>query len=233
MAEPTRPRTSTSKAKPKAKAKASGRKPAPRRTPPARPAPVVEPEQGSPPSPSQPTRPARPPQRNNTLAVASLVSSIAGFTFVPVIGGFIGTLLGSLALKKERDDPSRYAAGGMAVAGVVIGFFTAVMPLLFITLFTAKRITPIPFVAVAVFGGYVFHTATRGRATTGQKFAILGGSILTTVLAVAVAIGLAFGFYFLMQLIATEVGRAIGDAFSQMFDGIGKAFDGCGDALKF
>jgi hypothetical protein len=185
------------------------------------------------PFPVRPTAPPLGPRPSNGLAVASLVSAVGGFTFVPLVGGVVATLLGALALKKEREDATRYTAGGMAVAAVVIGFFTALMPLMFVTLFTAKRITPIPFVLVAVYSGYVFHTATRGRATTGQKFAIVGGSIVTTIVAIALAIGLAFGFYFLMQAIATEIGHAIGDAFSQMFDGIGDAFDGCGDALKF
>ena len=222
MAEPTRPRASRSKSKPKAKPKASGRK-----------MPVfVEPATGTPRPAPTPVPPAQ-RQRNNGLAVASLVCAVAGFTFVPVVGGVVATLLGSLALRKEREDATKYSAGGMAVAGVLIGFFTALMPLLFITLYTAKDITPIPFVLVAVYSGFVFHSATRGRATTGQKFAIIGGSIVTTIVAIALAIGLAFGFYFLMQAIATEIGHAIGDAFGQMFDGIGDAFGSCGDALDF
>ena len=229
MSEPTRPRTSKPKAKAQAKARAKAKAKAPaRKRAPERPQITAEPEVSAP----LPPGPYRPPPSTG-LAIASLVSAIGSFTFVPLIGGVVATLLGALALKKEREDPARYAAGGMAVAGVVVGFFTGLMPLLFITLFTAKRITPIPFVLVVVYSGYVFHTATRGRATTGQKVAIIGGSVLTTVIAIALAIGLAFGFYFLMQAIATEIGRAIGDAFGQMFDGIGDAFDGCADAIDF
>jgi hypothetical protein len=127
-----------------------------------------------------------------------------GFTFVPLVGGAAATLLGALALKKEREEPSRYSAGGMAMAGVVIGLLHRTDAALFVTLFTAKRITPITFVLVVVSSAYVFHTATRRRAITGQKFAIIGGSIVTMALAIAHAIGLAFGFYFLMRAIATR-----------------------------
>ncbi len=229
MSEPTRPRTSKPKAKPNAKAKpkASLRKarPVAAAVPPA---PV-----GSPPAQVVYASGPVSSHKSNGLAMASLVCAIGGFTFVPLIGGIVATFLGAHALKKEREHPDRYSAGGMAVAGVLIGFFTALVPLLLVTLLASDRITPVPFVAVALYSGYVFHTATRGRATAGQKLAIIGGSVVTTAIAIALAIGLAFGFYFLMQAIATEIGRAIGDAVSQMFDGIGDAFDGCGDALRF
>jgi uncharacterized protein with PQ loop repeat len=58
---------------------------------------------------------------NNGYAIASLVCSIGGWTFIPVIGWIVGIILGIVALNQIRASNGTQAGHGLAVAGVVIG----------------------------------------------------------------------------------------------------------------
>jgi hypothetical protein len=60
------------------------------------------------------------PRATNTMAIASLISSILGFTAVPLIGSIVGVILGHIALSQisETGDEGH----GLAVAGLVIGY---------------------------------------------------------------------------------------------------------------
>ena len=176
-----------------------------------------------------PARPATSP--SNGLAVASIVSAFAGMSFVPIVGGFVATILGALAIKQIREDPEHYTGKGLAVAGLWIGLLTSVLPLAGITLFMGDRWTVLPFVAIVGYGAFIASLVLR-KTSGRQKLAILGGSVLATAIAIGIAIGLAFLFYFAIQALFVEVGSAIGDAFSEMFDGIGDAFGSCGDAFN-
>ncbi len=186
---------------------------------------VVTPVETSPPAPTKASAPA-----SNGLAVASIVSAFAGLSFVPVVGGFVATILGALAIKRIREDPEHHTGRGMAVAGLWIGLLTSALPLAGITLFMGNRWTVLPFAALVAYG--VFVASLMLRNTTGrQKLAILGGSVLATAIAIGIAIGLAFLVYFAIQALFVDVGNSIGDSFSGVFDGIGDAFGSCGDAF--
>jgi hypothetical protein len=59
---------------------------------------------------------------SSTLAIVSLVSSILGFTFVPVIGGIVGLITGYLARNETRSIPPKASGDGMATAGIIMGW---------------------------------------------------------------------------------------------------------------
>lgn len=177
------------------------------------------------------SQPATPPAQSKGLAVASLVSGIAGFSFLPVAGGVLATLLGAIALRREHDHPERYTGRGLAIAGMVMGTFNGIVPLLILTLFVSDDWTPIPFLLVSSYAVFIFFTAMRGSSGR-QKLAVLGGSVLATALAIALAIGLAYLLVWAITALFTEAFSSTGDAFAEVFDGLGDAFGSCGDAFN-
>jgi uncharacterized Zn finger protein (UPF0148 family) len=56
------------------------------------------------------------------LAIASLVSGIAGWTIVPLLGSILAIFLGYAARNEIRRDPDRLTGEGLAVAGLVLGW---------------------------------------------------------------------------------------------------------------
>ena len=61
--------------------------------------------------------PAQP--RNDSMAIAALVSGIAGLTFIPIIGSILGIIFGVIANGRIRE---RALGGrGMALAGIIMG----------------------------------------------------------------------------------------------------------------
>lgn len=59
---------------------------------------------------------------SSTLAIVSLVSSILGFTFFPVVGGIIGLITGYMARNETRSVPPKASGDGMATAGIIMGW---------------------------------------------------------------------------------------------------------------
>ena len=59
--------------------------------------------------------------RDSRLAIVSLVAAIAGWSFLPVIGGVIAIITGYLAKKEIQDSEGRLRGDGLATAGIVIG----------------------------------------------------------------------------------------------------------------
>jgi hypothetical protein len=98
--------------------------------------PPDEPSRGPTPPPSPPPQPPQPPPAppaggqtpyqprqaapTNGLAIASLVSSIAGF-FCGV-GYIVGIVLGFIAMKQIDESGGTQQGRGLALAGVIIGF---------------------------------------------------------------------------------------------------------------
>jgi len=64
------------------------------------------------------------PPPNSTMAVVSLVASLLGWTFVPVIGSIVGVITGHMAKKEIRESGGRLGGDGMATAGLIIGYIT-------------------------------------------------------------------------------------------------------------
>ena len=63
-----------------------------------------------------------PPTSN--LAVASLVSGIAGLVLLPIVGGILAIILGYMARREIRDRPDGVSGDGLALAGIVLGWIS-------------------------------------------------------------------------------------------------------------
>jgi prepilin-type processing-associated H-X9-DG protein len=71
-----------------------------------------------------------PKVRTSGLAIASLVLGILGLCSAGV-SGLVGVVLGSLALKKIRRDPTKFKGKGLAIAGICVSaFFILLIPAL-------------------------------------------------------------------------------------------------------
>lgn len=60
--------------------------------------------------------------RDSTLAIVSLVAAIAGWSFLPVVGGVIAIITGYQAKNEIRASEGRLRGEGLATAGIVIGY---------------------------------------------------------------------------------------------------------------
>lgn len=71
--------------------------------------------------------------RTNTLAILSLVASLAGVFVLPFVGQIAGIVLGHVSLSqlKERAEKGR----GMAIAGLIVGYATLALGVLLIFAF--------------------------------------------------------------------------------------------------
>ena len=62
------------------------------------------------------------PRQTSGLAVASLVSGILGWTFLPLLGSLVAILTGHLARGEIRRANGQLDGDGLAVAGLVLGW---------------------------------------------------------------------------------------------------------------
>jgi|GEM_PF-2054692 len=67
-----------------------------------------------------PTYVPAPAVTTNVLAIVSLVTGIAGFTFVPFLGGIAAVVTGHISLHQLKTKPEN--GRGMAIAGLVLGY---------------------------------------------------------------------------------------------------------------
>ncbi len=63
----------------------------------------------------------------STLALVSLISGILGILFIPVIGGIVAIVTGTMAQKETRAFPPTRSGDGMATAGMVLGWLGLVV----------------------------------------------------------------------------------------------------------
>lgn len=68
----------------------------------------------------QPQYAPNPP--TNTWAIVSLVSSIVGWVFFPIIGGLAGVVTGHMARREIKASLGTQGGDGLAIAGLVIGY---------------------------------------------------------------------------------------------------------------
>ena len=71
--------------------------------------------------------PAKP---TSTTAIASLVSGILGWTFVPVLGSVLAIICGHMARSEIRRSNGTIDGDGMAIAGLVLGYAMLALSLL-------------------------------------------------------------------------------------------------------
>jgi hypothetical protein len=64
---------------------------------------------------------------NSGLAIASLVCSLVGVVFLPIIGGLLGIILAAVALAQIRIANQRVQGRGLALAGIIVGVVSVVL----------------------------------------------------------------------------------------------------------
>ena len=90
-------------------------------------------------------------RQTSVLAVVSLVFGILGWTLLPFLGGIVAVICGHLARGEIRRAPDRLEGDGMAVAGLVLGYASLVLGLLFL------------LAIFLFFGGLVWFAAMFGQ----------------------------------------------------------------------
>jgi hypothetical protein len=63
-----------------------------------------------------------PPRPANSLAVVSLILGIASFSMFPLLGAIGAVITGHLAKQELKAYPDRYSGGGLATAGLILGY---------------------------------------------------------------------------------------------------------------
>lgn len=93
--------------------------------------PQPPPQYPNPPYPNSPpaygyyTPPYQPVVRGpqtSTFAIASLVTSLVSWFIIPFIGGIVAVVLGHIARNEIRKSNGTISGGGMALAGLIIGY---------------------------------------------------------------------------------------------------------------
>lgn len=68
-----------------------------------------------------------PIRQTSSLAIASLVSGILGWTLVPFIGTLVAIITGHMARAEIRRSGGQLDGDGLAIAGLVLGWISAAL----------------------------------------------------------------------------------------------------------
>lgn len=63
----------------------------------------------------------------STKAIISLVAGILGWTLLPILGGIVAVITGHLAKKEIKESNQAVGGGGMATAGLILGYANIVL----------------------------------------------------------------------------------------------------------
>lgn len=74
------------------------------------------------PGPYPPAYPPVPAAQTSTMATVSLVTGIASWVIVPLIGAIVAVITGHMAKKEIRESGGRLTGDGLATAGLVLGY---------------------------------------------------------------------------------------------------------------
>lgn len=83
-------------------------------------------------------------RQTSSLAIASLVAGILGWTLLPFIGTLVAIVTGHMARKEIRNSGGRLDGDGLALGGLILGWVSAALWLIGILVF------------VLFFGGLVW-----------------------------------------------------------------------------
>lgn len=73
-----------------------------------------------------------PIHQTSSLAVVSLVAGILGWTLAPLLGSVIAVVCGHMARSEIRRASGRLEGDGLAVGGLVLGYLSIAMSVLFV-----------------------------------------------------------------------------------------------------
>lgn len=93
-----------------------------------------------------------PVQTTSSLAIASLVSGILGWTLLPVIGSLVAVVTGHMARAEIRRAGGTLGGDGLAVAGLVLGW---------LAIATAVAVALMIVVAIVFFGGLAWLSSVH------------------------------------------------------------------------
>lgn len=89
-----------------------------------------------------------PPRQTSALAVVSLVTGIASWTVLPLVGAIVAIITGHMARAEIRRRPHELEGDGLAVGGLVLGYLMVIGVVLAVLAF------------VLFFGGLAWLAAT-------------------------------------------------------------------------
>jgi hypothetical protein len=69
----------------------------------------------------------QPVQQTSTLAIVSLITGIATWIFLPIIGALIAVITGHMAKTQIRASAGRLTGSGLATAGLVLGYMQIIL----------------------------------------------------------------------------------------------------------
>lgn len=104
----------------------------------------------SPPSGAAPAPPT------NNKALISLIAGILGLTLLPLIGSIVAVITGGMARREIRDSAGADGGGGMATAGLVLGWIGIALSGIGLCVFGA--LFAIPFCLAIIAGTSDFNT---------------------------------------------------------------------------
>jgi hypothetical protein len=70
------------------------------------------------------------PKQTNSLAIASLISGILGWTLLPWLGSIAAVICGHMARAEIRRNPDTQEGDGMAIGGLVLGWAMIILTIL-------------------------------------------------------------------------------------------------------
>ena len=68
-----------------------------------------------------------PPRTTSSLAIASLVSGILGWTLLPVLGTLVAIVTGHMARAEIRRSGGALEGDGLAIGGLILGWLSALL----------------------------------------------------------------------------------------------------------
>lgn len=96
------------------------------------------------------------PLQTSSLAIVSLVSGIASWFVLPLIGALVAVITGHIAQKEIRESKGRLGGLDMAKAGLILGYVHLALFFLGICLFVAILTILVAGISVAgVSSGYI------------------------------------------------------------------------------
>ena len=70
------------------------------------------------------------PQQTSNLAVISLIAGILGITILPFLGSIVAVFTGHMARKEIAASNGTLSGDGLAIAGLILGYFVIVTSVL-------------------------------------------------------------------------------------------------------
>lgn len=69
------------------------------------------------------------PKRTSALAIASLVTGILGWSFLPFVGSIVAVITGHMARAEIRRNPDSLDGDGLALVGLYLGWISIILSL--------------------------------------------------------------------------------------------------------